>query len=271
MNAIFKSVLVAMGLLVSVGATYTHAQAPLRLGGTGAGLGTLKLLAQAYQASGGTAFTITPSLGSSGSIKAVNAGAIDLAITSRVTEQTDGEKGLTSTPFSTTPLVFAVASVSPLNEITLDKVREIYAKPLTELSPGVMAVPLLRPTHDTDSKLIMKMSAKIDAAYRSAHERRGMRIAATDAENIEDISRIPGAFGVTTLAQIKSEAWPVRALVLDAVEPTPSNLSKGTYPFGRPLYLVTRAQPAAAVQAFITFIQSPAGKQIILQNEHVLP
>ena len=248
-----------------------QAQEPIKMGGTGAGLGTLKLLAEAYARTGGASANITPSLGSSGSIKAVAAGALDLAITSRMPDKSEAEKNLVGYSFSTTPLVFAVAATSSLKEITLKQAAAIYAKPLAELSPGVLAVPILRPLSETDSKLVMKMSPQMDQAYLAAHERRGMRIASTDVENIEDIERIQGAIGVTTLAQVKSESRRVRPLILDGVTPSAETLTKGLYVHNRALHLVTRKPASAATQAFLAFIQSEAGRQIIAQNEQLLP
>lgn len=270
MYSILKLVLTAAILLfTSLASGNAYAQEPLKLGGTGAGLGTLKLLAEAYTRAGGAAAKITPSLGSSGSIKAVAAGALDLAITSRMPDKSDAEKGLVGYAFSTTPLVFAVSATSSLKEITLTQAAAIYAKPLAELSPGVLAVPILRPMSETDGKLVMKMSPQMEQAYRAAHERRGMRIATTDTENIEDIERIQGAIGVTTLAQIKSEGRRVRPLILDGVAPSAEALAKGQYIHNRALLLVTRKQASAATQAFLAFIQSDAGRQITGQNEQL--
>lgn len=271
MYSIIRLALVAAMLFVSAYASHAQAQESLKLGGTGAGLGTLKLLAEAYARAGGMPAKITPSLGSSGSIKAVAAGALDIAITSRMPDKSDAENNLIGYAFSTTPLVFAVATANPLKEITLTQAAAIFAKPQVELSPGVIAVPILRPMHETDGKLVMKMSPQMDQAYRAAHERRGMRIAATDVENVEDIERIQGAIGVTTLAQVKTESRRVRPLVLDGVAPSAENLAKGTYIHNRALHLVVRRQPSAATQAFLAFIQSDAGRQIIQQNEQLLP
>lgn len=265
------TILAAVLLLSALCHAPLHAQETLKLGGTGAGLGTMKMLAEAYARTGGAAAKITPSLGSSGSIKAVAAGALDMAITSRMPDKSEAEKDLVGQALSVTPLVFAVAATSSLKEITLTQVAGIYAKPLAELSPGVLAVPILRPMSETDGKLIMKMSPQMEQAYRAAHERRGMRIATTDTENIEDIERIPGAIGVTTMAQIKTESRRVKPLILDGITPSAQALKNGTYLYNRALHLVMRKQPTPATQAFLAFIQSEAGQQIILQNEQLLP
>jgi phosphate transport system substrate-binding protein len=266
--------LITLATLLLLGATWhgpLHAQQPLKLGGSGAGLGTLKLLAEAFERTGGTPAKITPSLGSSGSIKAVMAGALDLAISSRMPDKSEPEATLVGYAFSSTPVVFAVASASPLKEITLTQAAAIYAKTQLELSPGVIAVPILRYMQETDVTVLMKLSPQMNKAYRLAHERRGMQIAATDTENIQAIEQIPGAIGTTTLAQIKSESRNVKPLVLDGVAPSVQALAKGTYPYKRALHIVTRKQQTPAVQAFIAFIQSAAGRQIIEQNDQIVP
>ncbi len=265
--------LITLATVLLLGATWhapLNAQQALKLGGTGAGLGTLKLLAEAFERTGGTPAKVTPSLGSSGSIKALAAGALDLAVSSRMPDKSELEAALVGYAFSNTPLVFAVSSSSPLKEITLTQAAAIYAKTQLELSPGVIAVPLLRYMQETDAAVFMKLSPQMNKAYRLAHERRGMQIAATDAENILALEQIPGAIGTTTMAQIKSESRNVRPLVLDGVTPSIQALANSSYRYKRALYIVTRKQQTPVIQAFIAFIQSPAGRLIIEQNDQIV-
>jgi hypothetical protein len=45
-------------------------------------------------------------------------------------------------------------------------------------------------------------------------------------------------------------------------------LADGTYPLSKPMYLLTATKPSAAVQGFIDFVRSPAGRQILAQTGH---
>ena len=66
----------------------------LRISGTGAGLGTMQVLAQAYvKTAPGTKLVVLPSMGSGGGIKAVLAGAIQIGVSSRPLSDTETKAG----------------------------------------------------------------------------------------------------------------------------------------------------------------------------------
>jgi phosphate transport system substrate-binding protein len=63
----------------------------------------------------------------------------------------------------------------------------------------------------------------------------------------------------------------LRALTLNGVEPTVSNLASGTYPQVTPFFLITRFDQSAAVKRFIVFMQSPAGREILIRAGNWIP
>ncbi len=93
----------------------------------------------------------------------------------------------------------------------------------------------------------------------------------TDQDAADGIERVPGAFGAPTLAQIKSEDRPLRALELNGVAPTIQNAVAGRYPHYKRLYVVAQPKPTAAVQRFIAFLRSPSGVEILASNGHWTP
>ena len=82
---------------------------------------------------------------------------------------------------------------------------------------------------------------------------------------------VPGALGVTTLALIVSEHRPLRPLTLNGVEATVGNGASGKYSHAKPYYLLTRADSSPAVKQFIAFMQSPAGRDILIRNGNWIP
>jgi phosphate transport system substrate-binding protein len=82
---------------------------------------------------------------------------------------------------------------------------------------------------------------------------------------------IQGAFGVTTLALIRSEKRSLRALAIDGVEATPENASSGRYPLVKHFYFVLPKNPTAATQEFVKFVKSDKGKEILKQYGHFVP
>ena len=78
----------------------------VRLGGTGAALGSMALLAKAYQQrEPGFQFEIVPNLGSAGGVRALNAGAIHLAVIGRALKPQEAATGLQVLPYGQTAFV----------------------------------------------------------------------------------------------------------------------------------------------------------------------
>ena len=58
----------------------------------------------------------------------------------------------------------------------------------------------------------------------------------------------------------------IKALKVDGRECTVDNITAGTYTLVRPIYLLVKGQPSAAISAFIGYILSPEGQQTIKTN-----
>lgn len=89
----------------------------LRIGGSGAALGTMRLLADAFSVKNPEVrITVAPSLGSGGGIKALAGGAIDLAVTSRPMDESERKLGVTQTEYRP-----GLGIEKALEEITLNR------------------------------------------------------------------------------------------------------------------------------------------------------
>ena len=95
--------------------------------------------------------------------------------------------------------------------------------------------------------------------------------AGTDQDAADDLERIPGAIGATTLALIFSEKRKLRALKLDGKEPSAKHLASGAYPHFKRFFLVAGSPRPAAANAFLAFVQSPAGRKVLQDTGHWVP
>jgi phosphate transport system substrate-binding protein len=127
---------------------------------------------------------------------------------------------------------------------------------------------VLRPVGDADSDLVKEISPAMRAAHTLAEQRPGMLFSVTDQETADDMEKIPGALGPSTMALLLSEKRALRALPLDGVEPDAGALASGRYPLVKTMYVVIDAKPSPVVQDFMAFIRSPAGKQILMRTGH---
>ncbi len=264
MRSVERTVAIVLILFaVNAWASSGYAQ-EVRIGGTGAGLASMKLLANAYvKIHPGSAIKILPSLGSSGGIKAVAAGAIQLAVSSRELTDAERKQGLAAVEFGRTPFVFAVSTDNKVDDITLQQLADIYSGKTMQWPDGSRIRLVLRPASDADSTMARSMSPEMAHAMRLAEERPGMLYAVTDQDAQKSIEEIPGAFGVTSLAQIMAEQRQLKALALNGVRPTPQNLANGSYPYVRVMFLVTSPKTTVAAQRFAEFVQSPEGREIL--------
>ena len=243
-----------------------------KIGGAGTALATMRQLANAFVAQNPDIhITTLPSLGSGGGIKAVLAGAIGLALSARPLEESERKAGAVETEFARTPYVFAVPANSRVTTITSAEIAAIYAGKMITWADGSPVRVVLRVASDSDTAFVKSISADIQRAHLEAEARPGVHIAVSDQDAAADLERIPGAIGVTTLAQIVSEQRALRAVKIDGREPTIKNAAAGSYPYHKRLFLVTGPQRAPAVERFVAFTRSAAGQKIIASNGQWTP
>jgi phosphate transport system substrate-binding protein len=244
----------------------------IRIGGTGGALGAMRLLANAYaHEDPGAKVSVLPSLGSGGGIKALLAGAIEIAVSSRALQDKERSQGALELEYARTPFVFATAATTKATGITITEVAGIYSGKIQNWPDGTRVWLVMRPRGDSDTDLINRISADVRAAMAEAQERPGLLFAVTDQECAAALEKHIGSFGPSTLAQILSEKRKLKALRINDVEPTTSALAGGRYPYYKPLFIVTTSKPVEAARRFIAFVQSKAGRNILTRTGHVVP
>jgi phosphate transport system substrate-binding protein len=241
----------------------------VRIGGTGAALGTMKILADAYSRQRPDfRFAVLPSLGTSGGIKALRAGAIQVGVSARPLLDSEAQGGFVATEYGRTPFIFATPIASQAVGITTQALADLYAGRADKWPDGTLVRLVMRPVGDSDTEVIKAMSPEMRAAKNAAEKRPGMVFTVTDQETADSIERVPGSLGPSTLALMLSENRAMRALSLDGVIPDVKSLADGRYPLSKTMYLVTPAALAPSVQGFVDFIRSPGGRALLAQNGH---
>jgi phosphate transport system substrate-binding protein len=244
----------------------------LRIGGTGAALGTMQFMATAFErVHPEHHVSVLPSMGSKGGIKAVVAGAIDLAVSSRALASDEIAAGASGTPYGRTPLVFATGRTAPGQTISWPELADAYAGKLTQWPDGTRIRLVMRPSGDADTERIKAVSPAMREAVAIAEQRKGMTFAITDQDAADQLEKVPGALGPLTLAQILSEKRSLKALRLNGVAPDAATLADGSYPMHKEMLFVTGGKTGAAAQSFMAFVRSPAGRAVLVQTGHWIP
>jgi phosphate transport system substrate-binding protein len=243
----------------------------IRIGGTGTGLGTMKLLSQAFQKEyPDIAITVYPSLGSAGGIKALFGGDLDIAVSSLDLTAAERAQGLAAIEYGKTPFVFVTHNRNRTSQITLKQAVDIFNGKATVWPDETPIRLILRPKLETQTKILQSMSEEMRRAVQQSYTRSGLNVAITDQENADLLERLPGSFGTSTLCQIISENRSLNILSLNGIKPSVKNLAGGAYPYFRVLYLVTRPKSSPLVRQFMDFVFSPAGQSILAKTGHLV-
>lgn len=260
--------LLGIGALAALAALGAPADA-IKIGGTGTGLGAMKLMALEFNKSRPTAqLIVTPSLGSTGAVKAVLAGAIDIGISARAVSAPEQGQGASARAYARTPIVFATGSKTQTKGVglTLPQLATIYSGKTTRWPDGSPIRLVMRPDADADTVALRAFSAAMNSAISVALARPGLRMADTDQDNADALEQLPGSLGTSTLTQILTEGRALRALDLDGVAPTLQALAAGRYPYFKTLYLVTGRSPSPLAKDFVAFVHSPAGQAVLARS-----
>jgi phosphate transport system substrate-binding protein len=89
---------------------------------------------------------------------------------------------------------------------------------------------------------------------------------------VELVSKTPQAIGYSGMGYAVPEVRMLRVARKageQAYSPTAENTLNHTYPISRPLFMYTLGSPAGAVKAYIDWVLSPAGKQIVTKSGYV--
>lgn len=258
------------GLLLHTSNGIAAEKTELRIGGSGTDLATMKLLCKQFTLINSEArCVVLRSLGSGGGVRGVLTDNLEIGLTSRPLKKKEYSPGLNIIQYASTPLVFVVEKSNPVNSITSTQLADLYSGKQLRWPNGSVARPILRPTRDSDSLLIIKELPALKKSLVAARQRRGVSVGTTDQVAADMLANVPGAFGTTSLAVILSEQRPLKALTLDNVAPTIENANKNLYRLQKKLFMVYKAPIKPLVKKYLEFIQSPEGMKILEQTGHI--
>jgi phosphate transport system substrate-binding protein len=235
----------------------------IRINGSGAPLEMIKPLAASYGKNNpDVTFAIDKPLGSSGAIKALLAGAIDIAIVSRSLKPEEMDQGGKVRDYGKTPLAIVTGENVPIKTISYLELENIYSGKTKKWSNGEIIRIILRPDADIDTKILKGLSPGMADAVTQAQQRRGILVAVTDPESNEAVSKTIGSIGFSGLCGILADKSPLNLIALNGVRPSPENLKNKTYPLSKDISFVTTDKLTDAAAKFLEFVYSNKGRSI---------
>jgi len=209
---------------------------------------------------------ITVAGGGSGvGVQKVGEGLVDIGNTGRALKPQEVEKyGLKTFPFAIDGVALAVHPANPVSSLSPKQAQEIFAGKITNWKDvGGKDAPINLFSRDEASgtrevfwkKLLQKGPVAEKANIVPSNG--AMKVA---------VAQDPNAIGYLGIGHVDKS---VKAVKLDGVEPTQENAKTGKYPVVRQLYMNTKGEPQPLVKAFIVYILSPAGTQIIQKDGYI--
>ena len=262
-----------IAIFVFFGNITTSALAEIvRIGGTGAALGTMTLLAAAFQkAHPEHSVRVLPSLGTSGGLKALQARAIDVAVSARDINIEEKSAGLSAFKYGVTAFIFVSHPKSSAQSLTKESLVDLYTGKQANWANGQPVRLVLRPKGDSDTKQLTKLSPEVEAAVAEAHAKNGMTIAITDTDAADQVEKTPGALSTSTLALVLSENRNFHILPFEGVTPNVATLNNGSYAHTKGMYVVISATASTGTKEFLQFMRSTEGTEILKKTGHKVP
>jgi phosphate transport system substrate-binding protein len=259
------SIIVAMAVLAT--ANGVAAADVLRVGGTGAASEMLKRVGAALP--GNDRVEVIASLGSSGALRALADSVLDVAISGRLLNADEKQRGLTVATAVRTPFGLVTSHRRP-NGLKSTEIAEIFASGKGRWADGTPIRVILRPRSDSDAPLLGSLFPGMAAALEQARRRPDVPTAATDQDNADAAERVPSSLAGATLTQILMEKRSLFFVAIDGIEPTMANFESGQYPHAKTMYFILPAKPKPAAERFIGFLRTAAGRAV-LRETGVLP
>lgn len=196
--------------------------------------------------------------GSEAGLRELKAGLIDLAAVSWKPEGAELPEGIIATPFARDGIGIIVHPANRVAGLTLNQVRSIYRGEVLDWRAA--GGPLIEP---------LVISREDGSGTRAAFEARVMHseqvtlnavVLPSNRAVVDQVARQTGAIGYVSMSALTDT---VRAVPVEELLPTPTNVRSGAYHLTRYLYLYAPVAPAPDVQRFLDFVSSAEGQRIV--------
>ncbi|MBN1875992.1 MAG: phosphate ABC transporter substrate-binding protein [Anaerolineae bacterium] len=205
--------------------------------------------------------------GSSAGVKAAGDGTADIGAASREVKDSEKETypDIAIFVIARDGIAIVVHPEVPVDELTTDQVRDIFAGAITNWSEV-----------GGENQPITVISREEGSGTRGAFEEMvmGEEAVITDKAIFQDsngkvrtaVASTPNSIAYLSFGYLDDS---VVAVAIDGVEATEANALNGIYPIVRPLNMITKGEPAGVVKAWIDWILSEEGQAIVKDQGYI--
>ncbi len=204
--------------------------------------------------------------GSSVGVKSAGQGTVEVGMASRELKDTELKEypTLKAIPIALDGIALVTHPVVPVSSLSKEQVRGIFSGQITNWSQV-----------GGPQQSIFIVSREEGSGTRTAFEDLAMGQEVISARAIfmpsngairTTIATTPYAIGFLSFGYLDQS---VKALAVNGVEPTEANAASGKYPLVRPLNFLTQGEPSGLVKAWLDFIFSPEGQQVVTTEGYI--
>jgi phosphate transport system substrate-binding protein len=253
--------------MVAILHSHVYAEEVITIGGAGSTLGSMKLLAAAFEKKHpGTRVDVLPSIGSIGGIAAVSRGGVDIGLIGRPLNDEERRLGLSVIEYARTPLVFVTREDINVSNVSTQEIIKILRGEIKTWPNGERIRLILRQPTESNAMSVREISPVMSKAMDIAMSQPWRVIALTDQETTSMVERTPGAFSFCSLAQLIFEKRKIHAFSYNGINPISKNSANDLYPIFKTHAMLTKLKPSVKVKQFIDFVKSPEGKKILKES-----
>ena len=236
------------------------------IAGSGANLPITGKLIDRYNKKYGIKMQMPSSIGSSGGIKAVSEGAIDLGLASRLLQDEEMKSGLKQFPYARVGIVIGVNADVPDDNITYQDIVDIFGGKKNKWKNGKMIIVMSREKGDSTNQVLQEVVPGFKSVLEDSYKNARWQIYFTDSEEAEGIQKFSSSIGFTDTGALSVLSLKIKPLKVNGVIPSSANVVNGSYKLYKDFYFIYKEPIPERVARFMEFISSDEGQRIISSN-----
>lgn len=235
--------------------------------GSGSNLPLTRALAAMCQANDAQLrISIDESIGSTGGVRALRDGAIDIGLVSRALRPAEQESAFVVIPYARVPVWLAVHPSVAQISVSSQQLVDLYSGQKSVWDNGDPAIVLQRERGDSAQEAVAAHLPSFGGANDLAWKSQRFRVLYHDRAMQDALVGTPGAIGLFDASAALTQHLQLKSLQFNGISPTLDNVVSGNWPFFKDLAFVVPRSTSAAVKRFLRCVSEPQGSNIISQS-----